>query len=172
MKTKKELKREQKIKEIVEVNSSICTNLLMQKLGLNEDSTGKVVYIDDETDETEVILYSGKECKINKDIIDPYSNLLFDPYTNIQLACSMMYWYICKNYTQHGDIFLMYLTNDNNLNKLGHCYIKFYDGTIIEGNDYNLDSLKYLDIIYKLDGSASIEFNELKKLDIDLWGDI
>lgn len=166
-KTKKMIEMEQQLEETIMKNSIICRNLIMQKLGLETNSDGYIVYCDEDSDEYEVLSFDGKKCAMN--LLDDSTELLFDPYNNIKLACSLMYFYIEKYYgfDKYGEILLLYLSNDTIINKIGHCIIKFIRGFQLEGNDYYRDTLKYIDIIYILDGSSPLEFNTLKGIDVN-----
>ena len=65
------------------------------------------------------------------------------------------------------------------MNEYGHFELTFnndFDGKYeyisdsntdkIIGHNYNRDSLKYLDLIYVLDGAADVEFIALKNIDL------
>lgn len=167
-KTKKMIEAEEQLLQLIERNSIICRNLIMQKLGLELNSDGYVTFCneDEDSDECEVLSFDGKKCTLN--LRDETTEILFDPYNNIKLACSLMHFYMTNmcGFNPHGDILLLFLTNDTIINKPGCCQIKFEDGYELIGNIYCRDTLKYIDIIYILDGSSPIEFNALRGIDI------
>lgn len=166
-KTKKMIAMEEELERNILINSISCRNLVMQKLGLEVNSDGYVMYTDEDTYECEVLSFDGKKCTMN--LRDETTELLFDPYNNIKLACSLLYFYIERylGFEKYGEILLLYLSNDKLINRIGHCVLKFIGGFILEGNDYYRDTLKYIDAIYILDGSAPIEFSMLRGIDVN-----
>ena len=96
--------------------------------------------------------------------IDLELELPFDPYNNSKLALSLANFYI--NEFMGMEALMLGITNKK-LNELGYSICKLTSGRVIEGNEYYRDSLKYIDMIYMLDGSAPPEFRALKEIDME-----
>ena len=110
--------------------------------------------------------YAGKRVKstmVNIPI-DPATEMAFDPYNNIKLMISLLNMYI--EIYEDSDILTLSLSTKK-LNEYGFAELKFEDGRVVRGNEYFRDSLKYMDIIYALDGSAPPEFKRIKELDME-----
>ena len=82
---------------------------------------------------------------------------------------------------QHWDVdecVLLMAISNNVMNATGYGFIKFmnedpvthsYKIWELRGNNYHRDCIKYLDLIYKMDGAISLEYDKLKSIDIEQY---
>lgn len=168
--TKKQIEEENKKQLRLQKNTNACIGMIMQKLELNVDKYGHIQRFDEEDGEYTALTFDGKRCKstlIPNIIIDPDIELAFDPYNNIKLAISLLTYYIAEFIGK--EILVMGPTNKK-LNERGKLILKLVSGQsseIHEGHEYFRDALKYIDMIYLLDGSAPPEFTAISELDIE-----
>ena len=147
-------------------NTNRCIALLTQKLNLSIDKDGYMIIINEEDGWSSPMKYAGKRLvstMVGKEI-DQSTEMAFDPYNNVKLMISLLNQYI-EIYMPDQEILSISISSKK-LNMLGFAEIKFMDGTSYVGNEYYRDSLKYMDIIYMLDGSAPPEFAQLKNIDM------
>lgn len=168
--TKKQIAEENQKELRLQKNTIACIGMIMQKLELNVDKYGYIQRFDEEGGEYTSLTFDGRRCKstlIPNIMIDPDTELAFDPYNNIKLAISLLTFYIAEFIGK--EILVMGPTNKK-LNERGKLILKLITpaGTeITEGHEYFRDSLKYIDMIYVLDGSAPPEFTSITELDTE-----
>lgn len=160
-----ELQNQQKQQEelMMQRNTIECSNFLMRILGLETDSSGFITRFDDEDNSVSAFVFDGKKCKNLNYPINMRTELPFDPYNNVKLCCGVLQYYI-TNYL-HRDTNMLFITN-RNMNESGNAAVIFDDGSKVEGNTYNKDTLKYIDMILVLDRAIPLEYNTLRQLDI------
>lgn len=164
--TKKMIQEEEERERLTIINTNKCIGLVMQKMELDVDRFGYIVRNNEEDNEITELNFDGKKCKstlLNLPI-DLELELPFDPYNNSKLALSLANFYI--NEFMGMEALMLGITNKK-LNELGYSICKLTSGRVIEGNEYYRDSLKYIDMIYMLDGSAPPEFRALKEIDME-----
>lgn len=183
--TKREEKKQRMYMECMEKNSRLFSEMTMQRLGLEkEDGTNYICKFFDEDDEDDnFLILNRSNCEtinfdgfryVSYDDIDKYKNSqevkLFDPYNNIKLCTFLLQWYIVNIYKYNIDNIIVIGITNARMNDPGYAYIKGRDnyGRIweLKGGTYNRDCIKYLDLIYKLDGAFPLEFNKLKEVDM------
>ncbi|MBQ8132767.1 MAG: hypothetical protein IJ193_09780 [Bacilli bacterium] len=110
---------------------------------------------------------------------NPDTIKVFDPYNDLGLInyCLSQYMVYIQEIDVNKYVSIISISN-NKMNEYGHGEIAFDteygtselsntpDGYHIIGHDYNRDSLKYLDLIYIMDGAAKIEYTALRNLDL------
>ena len=158
----KELKHQQ--------NTNSCIALLTQKLNIEIDNEGKMYLCrfdyDDDDNATIPLRFEGKVVKstfVVGDNIDLENEIAFDPYNNVKLLIGLIGLYVEEYYPT--DELLTLAISNRRPNKLGTASISFRSGTYFDSNEYYKDSLKYIDLLYQMDGSAPPEFRKLKEID-------
>lgn len=128
----------------------------------------------------------------NKDIADgnPNSVKIFDPYNDINLVNFCVTWFLhnIKGIDVNNRVQEIAVSN-NKMNDPGKGIIVFFkrnmmdksindigledimNNGIIEGNTYNRDCLKYMDLIFLLDEAAPPEYMALRNLDMVSFDD-
>jgi hypothetical protein len=144
-------------------NTISCSNFIMQRMGLQVDSSGFIHRYDEEENEISEYTFDGKKCKSIDSQSVMKNELLFDPYNNVKLCCGLLQYYITQYLGR--DTNMIFLSNKN-MNEHGTLTVIFDDGTQLIGNAYNKDTLKYLDMILVLDIALPFDFNFLARLDI------
>ena len=153
-------------------NTNRCIALLTQKLNIEIDNEGNMFLCrfdcDDEDNATIPLRFEGKVIKSTFVVgsnIDPENEMAFDPYNNIKLLIGLIAVY-CEEYFP-GDEMLTLAISNRRPNKPGVATIRFRSGLWFESDTYNKDSLKYIDLLYQMDGSVPPEFRRIKELDED-----
>lgn len=165
--TKKMIAEAEAKEALLTKNTNRCITMLTQKLNLTIDKDGYMVIINDDDGWSSPMKYAGKRLVstlVGKEI-DPAIEMAFDPYNNVKLMISLVNQYVEMYMDEDTDILSLSISSKK-LNTLGFAEIKFMDGTSYAGNEYYRDALKYMDIIYILDGSAPPEFMQLKAIDM------
>ena len=123
--------------------------LIMREVGF-EVGPGRRIYDQD----------SGMPIKINgMEVVAPgsYSNrqfVEFDPYNNRRLMGHVFNYYINKQYEESGREVLTYYNKDDTPAG-GKVECRLDDNTIITSNQYTRDTLKYVDIMMRLNGEEN-----------------
>lgn len=158
--------KEQKHRE----NTNRCIALLTQKLNIDIDPTGSMymncVDFDDEDNAVIPLRFEGKIVKSTFVVgsnIDPDTEIAFDPYNNTKLLIGLLNLYI-EMYYPFEELLTLSISNKHT-NKLGIVTLRFRSGLWFESDEYYKDSLKYIDILYRLDGSTPPEFRKIRELD-------
>ena len=163
--TKKMIEEEKANEMFLAKATRECVSLVMTKMGLEVNKDGFIERVDDDNDEITILTFSGKQCvttllpnrETNMEV-----ELPFDPYNNAKLAASLLTYYLSEY--AYKEVLVMGPTNKK-LNEEGKLIVKFTNGETLESHVYFKDSLKYIDAIYTLEGSAPPEFRALKGLD-------
>lgn len=185
--TKKELQKQELYNKTMALNGSIFAQLVAQRLGLEKNPITGFIMINREDDNidsmgNEVFTFDGYKFVFNEDY-ERYEHdqsvKLFDPYNNIKLIIFLVNWYMVN--IQHWDVdecVLLMAISNNVMNATGYGFIKFmnedpvthsYKIWELRGNNYHRDCIKYLDLIYKMDGAISLEYDKLKSIDIEQY---
>ena len=181
---KKEEKKQLKYYELKEQYSREFSELMIQRLGLvPSEDLNTLVFEDCYIGNFQLPMsYDGFKFVSFDDanIADEYPDKIkvFDPYNDLGLAnyCILQFMRYILEIDVNSAISIISISN-NKMNELGHGSISFtnnFDASEFDvdsenqlnGNDYNRDSIKYLDLIYLLDGAADIEYNVLHNLDL------
>lgn len=160
-------------------NAKVFSTRMIQKLGLtdegpNDDNT--LIIEDALYDDNTVIPFMFDGYKyITFDEADrilaqsdslPFNIKTFDPYNDIRLCMACVGWYLQTVLNVNPDIINVLAVTNQKMNDEGYALIKFSDMRELRGHPYNRDCLKYLDLIYIMDQSLSMEYTELSGLDM------
>lgn len=185
--TKKELKKQELYEKTMAFNGAIFSQLIAQRLGLIKDPNTKFIIIESDDDDmsnlnNELFMFDGYKYVFKEDA-ERYerdqSVKVFDPYNDIKLIVYLVNWYM--QHIQHWNVeecVLLMAISNNTMNAEGYGFIKFMQENPethqiktweMRGNKYKRDCIKYLDLIYKMDGAISIEYDKLKEIDIEQY---
>lgn len=181
--TKKEEMRQKRYYEQMERNSRIFSDLFIQRLGLEkEDGTGFLVKEPDNDEgefylnmnpQGETIKFDGFRYVTFEDFYlyqDKSTVKVFDPYNNIKLCSFLFNWYLVNIMRYNLDNVIIVGITNAKMNDNGFAFIKARDieGRIweVDGNCYNRDCIKYLDLIYRLDEALPMEYDKLREVDM------
>lgn len=184
---KKEDKKQEEYYKLRDKLSKEFSELMIQRLGLEPDGElNTLVFSDIYAYDLPLPLTNDgyKFVSFDYEYIaaqNPDTIKVFDPYNDLGLAnfCVLQYMHYIQDIDVNNSVFIVSISN-NKMNELGHGEIDFdlstdpsisqyannEDGDKLIGNDYHRDSLKYLDLIYIMDGAADIEFAALKNIDL------
>lgn len=172
---KKEEKKQERYYQLKDQYAREYSELMIQRLGLTIDSNGLLVYEDILINFVQLqfsynsfkyVSFENEEMAEN----NPDSIKVFDPYNDLGLAtyCVMQYMVYIQEIDVNNCVSILSV-NNSRMNELGSGEIIFtsaMNNKKIVGNEYHRDSLKFLDLIYILDGAAEAEFTALKNLDL------
>ena len=172
---KKEEKKQLKYYELKDQYAKEFSELMIQRLGLTVDYSGLLEYED--------IIVGGSQLKFTYNSFNyvPYENAqlaetnpdtikVFDPYNDLGLATYCVMQYLC--YIEEIDVnkcVSIIAVNNTKMNEPGEIELTFNENMNnqkIVGHTYNRDCLKFLDLIYVLDGADDAEYTALKNLDL------
>lgn len=181
--TKKEEMRQKRYYELMNRNSYLFADLFMQRLGLEKEEATGFIAKEPDNDEGDYYLNLNSQGETLKFdgfryvTFEDYPNYqdrqdikIFDPYNNIKLCSFLFNWYIVNIlHYDINNIIVVGITNSK-MNDLGFAFVKGTDenGKIweIDGNPYNRDCIKYLDLIYKIEQALPMEYDKLKEVDM------
>ena len=183
---KKEEKKQIKYYELKDQYSREFSELMIQRLGLESNGEMNTLVFDDIYiyGLPLPLTYDGYKF-VSFDYIqiaeeNPDKIKVFDPYNDLGLAnyCVLQIMQYIQDIDVNNAVSIISISN-NKMNEDGHFELIFnhdFDGKYeyisdpntdkLIGHNYNRDSLKYLDLIYVLDGAADIEFVALKNIDL------
>ena len=172
---KKEEKKQEKYYALKDQFAREFSELMIQRLGLETDQLGFLMYEDIIVGGAPLrFSYNGCNYVTFDDISiaeeNPDTIKVFDPYNDLGLATYCVMQYMC--YIQEIDVnecvSIISVTNSK-MNSLGCSELTYtakMNNKKISGNMYHRDCLKYLDLIYILDGAADEEYTALQNLDL------
>lgn len=141
----------------------VCTDTLIRFMGIEVYVDGSMYIYDDDTCTAQQIIINGMYCIYPNEGYEPKQNeMIFDVYNNTRLMATMLSIYIAN---KGWGIDMQKITN-NRPDTLGHLEILFSNGVKWTSNAYKKDSLKYLDMIMKLEGALPDNFAQLKGIDL------
>ena len=183
---RKEEKKQLKYYELKTQFAKEFSELMIQRLGLESDGDMNTLVFEDiyAYNLPLSLSYDGYKFVTFDDAYiaeeNPDKIKVFDPYNDLGLAnyCVLQYMTYVMEIDVNNAISIISISN-NKMNEPGRGEISFSnefedkkeyannpDGDKLLGNIYNRDSLKYLDLIYILDGAADIEYTALKNIDL------
>lgn len=181
---KKEEKKQLRYYELKDQYSKEFSELMIQRLGLiSNGELNSLVFEDCYIGDFQLPMsYDGFKFVSFEDfnIADEYPDKIkvFDPYNDLGLAnyCILQFMRYVLEIDVNNAVSIISISN-NKMNELGKGIISFSnefnaeefdvdDNNHLIGHDYYRDSIKYLDLIYLLDGAADIEYNVLHNLDL------
>ena len=140
-----------------------CVDTLMRFMNIEPYVDGTLYIMDDDMEEVQHIVIDGMFCIYPDPNREPAKNEIpFDVYNNTRLMSTMLTIFIAN---KGWGVDMQKITN-NRPDRLGHLEILFSNGVTWSSNAYKKDSLKYLDMIMKLQGALPPDFERLKGLDI------
>ena len=165
--TKKMLEEQAKKEELFKKNTNKCIALVTQKLNIIIGEGGYMYLVNSNMEDEGVgstipLILDGRKMKSTMVglEIDPATEIAFDPYNNHKIVTGLINLYL-ETYYPGIDIQSLSLAG-RHLNELGNAVLK-----LTNGSNYYKDTLKYLDILYQMDGSAPPEMRVLKEMDSD-----
>ena len=181
---KKEEKKQLRYYELKDQYSKEFSELMIQRLGLIPNGElNSLVFEDCYIGDFQLPMsYDGFKFVSFDDanIVDEYPDKIkvFDPYNDLGLAnyCILQFMRYVLEIDVNFAVSIISISN-NKMNELGKGIISFSnefdagefdvdENNHLIGHDYYRDSIKYLDLIYLLDGAADIEYNVLHNLDL------
>lgn len=124
--------------------------LMLDELGFYTDMDGRV--IDQETDS--VVGIKGKTLRyVPEDQYISRNEMLFDPLNNQMLANNLFSYYINNRYDGYVSIYNTAQSPSNN--GKGTVNVHTEGDTILQSGEYYMDSLKYADMIMRMNGNTS-----------------
>ena len=150
-----------------EINDEIfrskgALDLLMCYLGIEYTADGRMYFYDDDDNIVDMYI-DGMTCiypfvrQAQKGEID------FNPYFNTKLMLNILEWY----FAEHSYIVNIQKITNGRPDNIGHVEIEFMNGVIYKSDVYYKDSLKYIDILMKLEGALPMDFQRLRSFDIN-----
>ena len=97
----------------------------------------------------------------NKNLLLAKNDILFDPMNNSKLMSNLFAYYLTKLEENEGVVFESYYTKNGNEGRTALEIKNQYEK--ITSKYYNNDSMKYIDIILKLNGESGIDLSEYDK---------
>jgi len=134
-------------------------DLFMRYIGLDIYVDGSITYEDDD-ECVETVLLNGYVCKHIDYEVTP-NDISLEVYYNSKNAAKLFLYYMGK--LGYG-INMMFLTN-NKPDTIGRLEVEFANGVKYTSHVYNKDSLKYLDLIMRIENVMEGEFSQLKEID-------
>ena len=158
-----------------EINDEIfrakgALDMLMCHLGLEVNPDGSIFFLND--DDMMVDMYiDGMKCiypfiRTENGELRPIQKgeIEFNPYFNTKLMLNIMEWY----FAEHGYLVNMQKITNARPDNIGHIEIEFANGVVYKSDAYYKDSLKYIDIIMKLELALPNEYERLRTYDIKM----
>lgn len=129
---------------------------VLQDIGLEVEDDGTIV--DDETGDT--IQFKGKTIKVNN---IGQNDIEFDPIENPSMMSKLFTYFLAKNEKETGVGTRTFAYSNSNKKDKSYIELKKEDNTVVRSNSYFNDSLKYADIIFKMNSNVYDE--DLSPLD-------
>lgn len=136
-------------------------DLFMRYIGLELYVDGSIMYEDDE-ECMESVKFNGFVCK-HIDYETGPNDISLEVYYNSKNAAKLFLYYMDRLGYR---INIMCLTNvGNKPDSIGRLEVEYANGVKYTSHVYKRDSLKYLDLIMRLDNVMEDEFAQLKEID-------
>ena len=145
-------------KEMNEMDKEI-NNLILREVGF-EVGTGNKIY---DQDTGMPVRINGLQMMAPGSYI-PRQSLEFDPYNNRKLMGQIFNYFIDKQSEEGGPEVITYYNKDDTKDG-GKVECRFNDNTTISSNQYGRDTLKYADLIMRLNGDDN---PDLSKYDVPI----
>ena len=142
-------------------NNIEISRKIFRAIGLDVDNANKVI----DQDTCRPIEFKGKCIKFtsdpDKNLLLAKNDILFDPINNTKLMSNLFGYYLTKLEEMENTVFNSYYVKSGNEGRTA-LELKNESGTITS-NYYNNDSIKYMDMILRLNGESDINLNEYDK---------
>lgn len=131
--------------------------IVMEEIGLGVDSYQKVI----DQDSRDQLKFKDKNIKYSSQnsVVTTKNDIIFDPAENKNLMCSLFDHFTQKIESEENKYVSMYYDISDNT---GYAIAAMVDGIRVTSDHYNNESLKYIDIIMKINGTEDVD---LKKYD-------
>lgn len=156
---------------MLDKDSKTINNILIQKIGLELDENSHLV----DQDTGQPLHFNGKAIKYNYTNINRLAKneVEFDPLNNTSMANYLCGYYIEKMNNEGETDISIYSQSNKDRDTLGNVEARQGD-TVIKSDSFVKDSLKFIDLIDKVDSSSQdlplmgVQINnvDLHKLDI------
>lgn len=141
-----------------------ATDLFMRYVGLEVDSNGYIYYYNDDNDTITQLYLDGMKCVYPKfEVKDPKLEIALDVYNNPKQCAQILYFY--NNNILGYQIDMMFLTNSKS-DTMGRLEVRYINGTVYDSNVYFKDTLKYIDMVMKMEQAVPMDFTRLRELDL------
>lgn len=140
--------------------------LVMDEIGLYADPNGRVV--DQQTDTALQIKGKNLKFPIDESVKIGRNEIEFDPLNNQTLANSLFGFYLSNRFNEDGSKYISsYATVADNANKAkGTLEVKVGPEVMVSG-EYYRDSVKYVDMIMRMNGDSNANLNRFDMPMID-----
>ena len=142
-------------------NNIDISRKIFRAVGLDVDNANKLI----DQDTCRPIEFKGKCIKFtsdpDKNLLLAKNDILFDPVNNTKLMANLFGYYLSKLEENEDMVFDSYYVKNGNGGRTA-LEVKNEDGTITS-KYYNNDSIKYMDMILRLNGDSNIDLNEYDK---------
>nr|DAR06495.1 MAG TPA: hypothetical protein [Caudoviricetes sp.] len=161
-------------------NAMKFSNFVFQRIGLEIDEQTGYLYcpdiIDYQSQKPLAFVFDGfKYVPFKK----PYCDLaetraedtkLFDPYNNMALMQQCLGWFMVHQLgiDTNNEVLSMGISN-RKMNDPGYAFIAYFNKPELDGHIYNRDCLKYMDLILMLDDGLIIEYDQLRRMDMESY---
>ena len=152
-----------------EINEEIfrskgALDLLMCYLGIEHTNNGNMYFYDDDDNIIDMYI-DGMKCvyPFTANRIPQKGEIEFNVYFNTKLMLSILEWY----FAEHGYIVNIQKITNGRPDTIGHVEIEFMNGVVYKSDVYYKDSLKYIDILMKLERALPMDFQRLRSYDIN-----
>ena len=129
---------------------------ILENIGLEENEEGFIV----DEDTGDLLQVKGKMIK-TKDL--DYNSIEYNPLENPMLMSNLFNYYLSKNERETGVSTRVFSHSSSNRKEKGYVLLIQEDETVYESGRYFNDSLKYADIILKM--NSAVNNVDLKPLD-------
>jgi hypothetical protein len=132
---------------------------ILQEIGLDINDQQHVV----DQDTFNLIQFNGKNIKYsinNPTVLIGKDDIKFDPINNVKLMSHLFTYHIDKIHEIDGIYYPVFYPIEGENGK-GAIEAKSDNGTVVRSNFYNNDSLKYADLIMRINGEKDIDLSEL-----------
>lgn len=136
-------------------NKSEFTIKVLQEVGLEIDTNDRVI----DQDNNSLVKFKGKTLKFNPDK-KPLINrteIEFNPLENPNIMNYMMSYYVKKLEEEENRYIGMFFLTDTEDNGRAQCK---ENGKLVSSDLFFNDSVKYADLISKLNGNTSVDFSK------------
>ena len=142
-------------------NNVDISRKIFRAIGLDVDNANKII----DQDTCRPIEFKGKCIKYtsdpNKNLLLAKNDILFDPINNTKLMSNLFGYYLTKLEETENIAFDSYYVKAGNGGRTA-LELKSESETITS-KYYNNDSIKYMDMILRLNGESNIDLNEYDK---------
>ena len=134
-----------------------ATQIVMHEIGLDVDKYNNIV----DQDNGQPLHFNGKVLKYNlsnRKIHMGRNDIEFDPIDNTKIMSHLFSYYLDKKNEEDGTYFPVYFP----VNKAdGKSALEVRGNSTFKSKSYKNDSLKYVDLILRINGNTDIDLNDV-----------